>query len=182
MTIKIMDMAKALISATLLLLLISRAFGQVTTEKIQIVWPEEYKWKVGSDMESGYIRVLTLVPANEEIGKWTIYVEMMKIWGAKDVPMDSVMTRMFNTAKRNAPKATVQIIEKNEDVENASIIFKIEAARLHNSKKPQSQLYYVVQGESSLFSNLVAIKEKTLPEPFIEKWKVIFKTSRLIWE
>jgi hypothetical protein len=89
---------------------------------------------------------------------------------------------MFDQAKQNAPQATVAIVEKNENTKNHWIIFKIEAPRFNNDRNPESQLYYVVQGESSLYSNFVAIREKKLPGEFIEKWKGIFKRSELIYE
>ena len=175
-------MRKVLLSVTILFLLTLGAFGQVTTEKLKIVWPEEYKWKIAADWESGYVRTLELTPENEKNNKWTSKGTMMKIWGATDVPMDNVMTRMFEAVKPNAPNATVTLIEKNEDGENHWIIFKIEAPRHNDNKKPQSELHYVIQGQSSLFSNFVSVKEKTLSEEFIKKWKLIFKGSQLAWE
>ena len=175
-------MRKVLLSVTMLFLLTLWAFGQEKMENLKIVWPEEYKWKVGSNQEDESVHMLELIPENEKIDKWTIMGTMMSIKGAKNVPMDKVMTTMFEQAKQNAPKATVTLIEKNEDVKNHWTIFKIEAPRFKNDKNPESQLYYVIQGESSLYSNFVAIKEKALSDEFVEKWKLIFKASELFYE
>jgi hypothetical protein len=175
-------MRNVFLSVTMLILLTSGAFAQEKIENLKIVWPEEYKWKVGSNQEDGAMHMLELIPGNEKIDKWTIMGTMMSIKGAKNVPMDKVMAAMFEQAKKNAPKATVTLIEKNEDVKNHWIIFKIEAPRFNNDKNPESQLYYVVQGESSLYSNFVAVKEKTLSDDFVTKWKLIFKASELVYE
>lgn len=175
-------MKKAFLSLTILILLTFGAFGQEKIENLKIVWPEEYKWKIGSNQEDGSIHMLELIPGNEKVDKWTIMGTMMSIKGAKNVPMDKVMTTMFEQAKQNAPKATVTLIEKNENVKNHWTIFKIEAPRFNNDKNPESQLYYVIQGESSLYSNFVAVKEKTLSDEFVEKWKLIFKSSELVYE
>ena len=35
--------------------------------------------------------------------------------------------------------------------------------------------------KSSLYSNFVAIKEKILPDDFVQKWMRIFKASELVY-
>ena len=106
----------------------------------------------------------------------------MSIKGAKNVPMDKAMNLMYDQAKQNAPDATLTLIEKNETSKNHWILFKIEAPRFKNDKRPESQLYYVIQGESSLYSNFVALKEKKLSDDFVNKWKEIFKASELTFQ
>jgi hypothetical protein len=149
-------------------------------ENLIIVWPEEYKWKIGSNQENESIHMMELIPGNEKIDKWTIIGTMMSIKGAKNVPMDKAMGLMFDQAKLNAPEAALTLIEKNETVKNPWVIFKIEAPGFKNDKKPESQLYYIVQGESSLYSNFVAVKEKKLSDEFVSKWAAVFKASELV--
>jgi len=48
-------------------------------------------------------------------------------------------------------------------------------------KNPESQLYYIVQGNCSLYSNFVAIKEKSLTNEFVGKWKRVFKSSEFVY-
>jgi hypothetical protein len=151
-------------------------------ENLKIVWPEEYKWKVGSSQENESIHMLELIPGDEKIEKWSIMGTMMSIKGAKNVPMDKAMNLMYDQARQNAPDATVTLIEKNEEDKNPWIIFKIEAPRFKNDKRPESQLYYVIQGQSSLYSNFVALKEKKLSDDFVNKWKEIFKSSELVYQ
>ena len=158
------------------------SFGQSTTENLKIVWPEEYKWKVGSNQEDQAQQMIELIPGNETVDKWTIIGTMMSIKGAKNIPMDIAMNTMFDQAKQNAIKPTLTLIERNDTARNAWIIFKIEAPKFKNDKNPESQLYYIIQGQSSLYSNFVAIKEKTLSKAFIEKWAKIFKSSELVYQ
>ena len=150
-------------------------------ENLKIIWPEEYKWKIGSNQENENIHMLELIPGDEKIDKWTIMGTMMSIKGAKNVAMDKAMNLMFDQAKQNAPKATLTLIEKDEAAKNPWVIFKIESPRFNNDKNPESQLYYIVQGESSLYSNFVAIKEKQLQEEFVNKWVRVFKSSELVY-
>ena len=150
-------------------------------ESLVIVWPEEYNWKIGSNQETESIHMMELIPGDAKIENWTIMGTMMSIKGAK-IPVDKAMNLMYSQAKQNAPKAVLTLVDKNEIGSNPWIIFKIEAPRFKNDKRPESQLYYIIQGESSLYSNFVAVKEEKLSEAFVEKWKVVFKASELVFQ
>ena len=163
-----------------LIILTIPSFGQ-TQENLKITWPEEYKWKIGSNQEDDTQQMLELIPGNESVDKWTIIGTMLSIKGVKGVPMDVAMNLMFDQAKQNAINAKLTLIERNDTAKNAWIIFKIESPRFKNDKNPESQLYYIIQGNSSLYSNFVAIKEKTLSKEFIDKWTKIFKSSELVY-
>jgi hypothetical protein len=157
------------------------SFGQ-GRENLKIVWPEEYKWKIGSSQEDESVHMLELIPGDEKIEKWTIMGTMLSIKGAKNISMDKAMNLMYDQAKQNAPDATLTFIERSEEIENPWIIFKIEAPKFNNDKNPESQLYYIIQGGSSLYSNFVALKEKKLSDDFVNKWKEIFKSSELVYQ
>ena len=157
------------------------AIGQ-SQENLKIVWPEEYKWKIGSNQENDNQHMTEMIPRNESIDKWTIIGTMIAFKGAKNVPMDAAMNLMFDQAKKNAISPTLTLVEKNDTAKNAWIIFKIEAPGFKNDKTPESQLFYIIQGNSSLYSNFVAIKEKTLSKEFVDKWTAVFKKSELVYQ
>ncbi len=156
--------------------------AQDKREKLKTVWPDEYKWKVGSDQEDKAMHVLELIPENETHEHWTILGTMISIKGAQYVPMENIMMAMYEQVKLNAPKSTVTEIELNEAAAHHWIVFKIESPRFHHHKIPESRLYYVIQGDSSLYVNIVTIKEKSLTHHFVDKWKAIFKASELLYE
>jgi hypothetical protein len=174
-------MKKVILFATFIALT-TISFGQNTIENLKIVWPEEYKWKIGSNQEDQTQQMIELIPGNETIDKWTIIGTMMSIKDAKNVPMDVAMNTMFEQAKQNAIKPILTLIERNDTAKNAWIIFKIEAPKFKDDPKPESQLYYIIQGNTSLYSNFVALKEKMLSKDFVSKWTKIFKSSELIYQ
>ena len=57
---------------TIVFTTLHNAIGQVQRENLMIVWPEEYKWKVGSNKESESVHMMELIPGNEDLQKWTI--------------------------------------------------------------------------------------------------------------
>jgi len=171
-------MTKLLLSFFILFSIPFLSFGQ--KESLKIHWPEEYNWKIGSNQEDESVHMLELIPEKETLHKWSIMGNMLSIKGVKDVPMDVVMNMMYQQAKENAPKAILTLIEKNEEGDNHWVLFKLEAPNFKNDKKPESQLYYVVQGEQALYTNFVAIKNKNISDDFVKKWTEIFKKSEFV--
>jgi hypothetical protein len=174
-------MKRRLLLLTLITItLLKFSYGQGKTENLKIIWPEEYKWKIGSNQEDKSVHMMELIPGNERIEKWTIIGTMLSIKGAKNVPMDAAMSMTFDQTKSGAPNAKLTMIEKDEKSLHPWILFKIEAPNFKNDKNPESQLYYIVQGDQSLYSNFVAIKQKVLTDEFVAKWAKVFKASEFV--
>jgi hypothetical protein len=150
-------------------------------ESLKISWPGEYKWKVGADQQAKNSRMIELIPEKETLKNWTIIGTMLSMRGIKNVPMNTAVKTMFDKMKGNSPKARLVIIERDDKAKNPWIIFKIESPYFTNSKTPESQMYYIIQGNTSLYTNFVAVKQASLGPLFIEKWAKIFKGSSLIY-
>ena len=169
----------------LVLSFIFSAFNQFTyaqgKESLKISWPGEYKWKIGSNQQVKNSRMIELIPGKETLNNWSIIGTMLSMQGNKNVPMNTAVKMTFDKMKVNSPKARLVIIERGDAAKNPWIIFKIESPYFTNSKIPESQMYYIIQGNASLYSNFVAVKQASLGPLFIEKWAKIFKNSSLIY-
>jgi hypothetical protein len=159
----------------------SHSFGQ-KRETLKIVWPEEYKWKVGSNQETETVHMMELIPGNETVESWTIIGTMMSYKGAQGFPVEKAMNLMFEQASKNASDAKLTVVEKDEAAKHPWILFKIESPKFNDDPNPESQLYYIIQGSSSLYSNFVALKKAKLDDDFVNKWKRIFKASEFVYE
>ncbi|RZK13093.1 MAG: hypothetical protein EOO46_00760 [Flavobacterium sp.] len=149
-------------------------------ENLRISWPGEYKWKIGSDQKSGSTRMVELIPGNESINNWTIIGTMISMMGTTSVSVEKAMNTIYNQTLSKAPKAKLKIIEKGTKAGSQWILFRIESPFFNNSKTPESQMYYIIQGKKALYSNFVAIKQPSLGILFIEKWSKVFKNSMLV--
>lgn len=149
-------------------------------ESLILDWPEEENWKIGSSQENEQMAMLELIRADETLENWTEMGNMMSIKGAKNIPMDKAMNLMFEQSKQNSPKAKLTFIEKDESVQYPWIIFTIECPSFKNDKTPESQLWYVVQGKTALYTNFRAIKKAEIPEDLKEKWIKFFKTGKIV--
>lgn len=151
-------------------------------ESLLLHWPESENWKVGSSQENEQMALLELIPAKETLENWTEMGTMMSIKGAVGIPVENAMNMMFDQAKANAPKAQLTFIEKDETAEFPWIIFTIEAPNFKNDKNPESQLWYVVQGKTALYTNFRAVKQATVPAELKEKWIAFFKTGKIVYK
>lgn len=158
-------------------LIASFAFGQ---ESLKIHWLEEYEWKVLSNQEDENMHLIELVPGKEDGQNWTMLGQMMSIKGVKDLPMDEAQKLMFEQTKTNAPNAKLTFIEKDDNDEHPWILFKIESPNFINDKSPESQLWYIRQGETSLFVNFIAQRKKKLKTDFVNEWSKVFKESKVV--
>ena len=149
-------------------------------ESFMLDWPDSENWKIGSNQENDQMVMLELIHSNETLEKWTEFGSMMSLKGAKNVPMDKAMNMMFDQAKLNSPKAKLTFIEKNEQDEYPWIIFSIEAPNFKNDKIPESQLWYIVQGKTSLYVNFRAVKQAIIPAELKDKWIKFFKSGKVI--
>ena len=149
-------------------------------ESLMLDWPEEENWKVGSSQENDQMEMIELIHSDETLENWTEIGSMMSIKGATNIPMDKAMNLMFEQSKQNSPKAKLTFIEKDESVEYPWIIFTIESPSFKNDKTPESQLWYVVQGKTSLYTNFRAVKQETIPADLKAKWIKFFKTGEIV--
>lgn len=155
--------------------------AQDKMENLKIVWPEEYEWKVGNSQEDEKIHFVELVPGNESIEEWTIIGTMMAIKGLTGVPMEEVMNTYYEQVEERTDKASLTVLDQEKNGESPYILFKIESSSYKTDHPAESQLYYIVQGQSSIFSNSVAIKEGHLKEKFVKKWSKVFLESEFVY-
>jgi hypothetical protein len=73
------------------------------------------------------------------------------------------------------------VIEKNDTAKNVWVLFKVETASFPNDPVPESQLYYAIQGDKTLYVTFIATKEKALSSDFLLKWSKVFKESELLY-
>jgi len=152
------------------------------TENLKILWPEEYKWKICLNQEDETTHSIEIIPENEDIKSWKILGAMTIVKNTTNTSTDQVIKSMIESSLEESPIAKLTVLEKNDSSKNSWIIFKIETSSFPNDPKPESQLFYVIQGEQSLFMNFIGIKEETLSNDFIVKWTKVFKNSELIYQ
>lgn len=150
-------------------------------ESLMLDWPEQENWKVANSQENEQMMMIELVRNHETLENWTEIGTMQSIKRVTGIPMDEAMNLMYEQAKQACPKAKLNFIEKEETVEYPWVIFTIECASYKDSKTAESQLWYIVQGKTALYTNFRAIKEATIPEDTKKKWIDFFKGGKVLY-
>lgn len=166
---------------TLFMILCMAAMGlqaQPKQEVLKIFWPTAYQWKIGSNQQGATQQMVEMIPGNQTLQNWSILGTMLVLKNAKR-PLAQIPLVFFAQMQKRAKDAKLMVIEQSQTNGYNWIMFKIQASSFINGAKPESQLYYVIQGKSALFINFVAVKEATLSPLFLEKWAVIFKRSKI---
>jgi hypothetical protein len=101
----------------------------------------------------------------------------------KGVTNEDVLFRaelLYEQMKQKSPRAKFTIVEIDKKIEYPWIIFSIECPVSGQTKTPESQLWYIVQGNSSMYLVDRAVKEKSLPDVLKLKWTKFFKTGKIL--
>ena len=151
-------------------------------ETLALDWPDEENWVLGNRQESSTMEMIELVKQGESLENWTELGTMISIKGAKNVGVENMMNLLYNQTKPNSPSAKLTFIEKGVKDGYPWILFKIECPQFNDDPNPESQLWYIVQGSTSLFTNNRAIKKKCIPKELEEKWGEVFKLSKIIYD
>ncbi|MDX5348720.1 MAG: hypothetical protein LPJ89_10150 [Hymenobacteraceae bacterium] len=166
----------------LLTCLAANAFCQGKNENLKIVWPEEYKWKVISNQEDESVHVLQLIPGNESAEQWTVMGQMAAQKNFKAESVEQILNAFKQASEQESPKAKFTVLQKSSKPDSIWALFKVETPSFPNDPVPESQLYYVVQGEITLYFNFVAVKKKKLSKEFIDEWTKVFMNSELVYQ
>ena len=104
----------------------------------------------------------------------------MSLKNTKITKTEQVVEMYRQSSLKESPKAKLTVLESNDTTNNIWVLFKIETPSFPNDPKPESQLYYAIQGEATLYVNFIALKERTLPNDFTIKWTKVFKASEIV--
>lgn len=146
------------------------------TDTLKIAWPED--WKMATDQKTRTQIMMEYIPKKEDIDHWSIIGTTNIYIGKAGIPIEAPMNITFSGAKQSAIHPVLTLIEKNTDGKYPWILFKIESEGFKNDPHPESQLYYIIEGENDMFSNFVAIKKSALSNEFTDRWIAIFKSSQ----
>ena len=150
-------------------------------ESLSIDWPDEENWKLGNAQENDKMAIIELIRNDDTINDWYDLVNMMSLKGVKANDLNKVMNMMYRQTKQNSPNAILTFIETNTEIQYPWIKFKIVCPSFLNDNKPESQLWYVVQGKTSLYTNFRAIKEEEITDEQVKKWSKIFESSKIVY-
>lgn len=156
--------------------------GQVKNEKLKVFWPEEYKWKTIVNTNDSSRAFMQVIPESESPATWTIAGTLLTTKNLIAPNLDLIIQSYTNASLKESSKAMITVIERNDTAKNTWVLLKVETPSFPNDPIPESDFWYIQQGNNNHFAAFVAIREKEFSDLFIEKWTKIFKMSRLMYD
>jgi hypothetical protein len=153
--------------------------AQRPAERVETEWPEEYNWQVAGRLNSGNKQTIYIIPGNETPGTASIIGSIVAFKGLR---YSSINEIIIHYKQQLDSGSTLTLVTMQDSARPLWVIFKVETPATTKYPEPESDLYYVIQGEYALFEDHVAIKQPNLSQEFINKWSKIFKNSRLVKE
>ncbi len=158
------------------------AQGPKKTETLKISWPEEYNWKTLESHDDKKTSLVEMIPAKDKPDNWSMFATMMSFKDVKITTTNKVVQTYKESSRKESPRAKVTVLESNDSAINKFVLFKIETESFPEDPRPESQLYYAIQGESTLYVNFVAVKEPELSAQFVDKWSKVFKGAEFVYK
>lgn len=163
------------ISAALILPLFF--FGQGKSENLIVGWPAEYRWKTVAQREDSLSSMIIMIPGKEKTKNASILAQM-KVFNNIKYGNSSEIERFYR--KSLDIGTTMTLIKKSDSSDHFWILFKTETTSSEKYPEPESDLYFVIQGEYGLFQVNIAIRKPHIDEAIISKWSDIFLHSQFI--
>ena len=88
-------------------------FGQEKEELLEINFPEEYEWNVVTNVENDDIRIIELVPAQENKEDWNLLFTYAYFKNPKKYNVEFLKNFYIEALKEKAPKGRVTILEES---------------------------------------------------------------------
>lgn len=147
-------------------------------ESLALDWPDEENWQLANRQQEKIMTMLELTRNGETVENWSELGTMISYNGVSGMSMDAAMELFLKTAKQQSPNVKQSLVEKNENTKYPWVIFKMEYAGSKDSS--ESQLWYVTQGNKTLFAAFRAIRKNEIPNSKLAEWIKFFKNGTII--
>ncbi len=148
-------------------------------EHLDTEWPPAYKWKAVRNQEDSGKILIMIIPGEETTQNLTIFGSITAFKGAN---FSSVNEVIESYKSRMDSGSVLTVVDAPGKGKFRWILFKVETPVTRKYPEPESDLYYVVQGEFALYENFVGIRQPNLTVDFIKRWVKIFRRSKLVME
>lgn len=159
-----------------LIILYIPAFSQKKWEAISISWPAEYHWKEVKHEQQGNLYISMIIPGSEEPATASI-IGSLSVYHGNSYPSLDEMEKDYRS--RMDTGTTMTVVERHPNGKHFWTLFKVETPVINKYPEPESDLYYVIQGDYGVYENYVGIRKPALSDDFVQKWSEIFKSAEL---
>ncbi len=170
-------------SSLIMLLVMFASLTQAQNkESLVLDWPIEEHWTVSERISENGQNIFFLTRNGETGANWTELGSMSSIEGIHGVDLEAEMNDLYKIEKKDSHKTKLTFIEKGITGKHPWIIFSIEGKYDAQYKYHESSVWYVIQGDTALYTCFLAMKKEKQDKDRKESWIKFFKAGEMISE
>jgi len=155
-------------------------FDSTMMETVRLDWFKGDVWKLTDANNNDEMIVREYLRHDESYENWTELGTMQTILGMNHLGIKNYMDVIYDQAKKNCDQINSEVIENQPDAEYPWAIFSIECFEPADGSDSQYQIWHIIQGEESLYTNFWITKNPKPDPAEINRWVNFFKTATVI--
>lgn len=149
-------------------------------DSLQFSLPEKYNLHLEEKQENEKMILMEYIPKGQNWDNYSIIVTKLVSKNMAQVPLQTFFDNNKKLIRSKAKKTKVKELSRNTNGGREYILFTVEADSYEDSATTESQVYYFTKGINDVFMCIAAIKEKKLPQSFVDEWSKVFLQSQII--
>lgn len=144
--------------------------------------PDHENWKLKNNNSDENISTIDIIKNDKNKNDWEDILNIVTVFNVKPrkSELDFMMDMVLKQSKEKAPNAKSTLIDKEEDADYPWIMFKNECPEIKGLEQTESQIYFIILGEATIYICSRSIKSNKFSE---DKEKIItefFKTTNVL--
>jgi len=149
-------------------------------DSLQFSLPEKYNLHLEEKQENDQMIMMEYIPKGQNWDNYDIIVTKLVSKNMASVPLQTFFDNHKKLSQSKTRNLRIKELSRNKKGEREYILFTMEADSYKDSNTTESQVYYLTKGNNDIFTCIAAIKEKNLPNKFVEEWSKVFLQSQII--
>ena len=143
--------------------------------ELEARWPDPKGWKVIRRNETERQKRIELVPKGEGAKDWKHLGNLTALKFVQGIPMDTARYLLTKQTDGRCKDVQSRTLEKRDQGQESYIFFVLNCKSHINTQQPETQLWYVEQGQRHLYAYFVAVRKKRMSREEREKWMEFFR-------
>ncbi|MBK9285296.1 MAG: hypothetical protein IPM51_13425 [Sphingobacteriaceae bacterium] len=158
-------------------------FAQTQKKEVyELNWLKDKSWHLIQDNEMPAFTVQLYTPPNETIDNWSVLGNTTHYKNVEDMPLDTLMYKMFYQTRNLFSQAQLHFIAKNENTKKNWILFYMDVPEVSAEKAADSQILHLTIGKNGIYSSIITVKKRHFTDSEIKKFSAFLRKSKLVYK
>lgn len=147
-------------------------------ESLATDWPDEEHWKVVRNSSAAGMSIMSLLMENETSKNWTDRGFIISFHRQVMKSLNEAKELAYLIVSDDAPLVSISEISRDAGAKYPWVIVAFEGSG--SPINPESQVWYLVQGTSTLFAIIREVPQDWVPEEKLNEWLKFFESGTIV--